>query len=67
MLYYTSRSDLKPYIEAGHHARSRAFFDLLTGMRNILTKAWTLIKLAPRGGFGADTKHRNQPSSAMHA
>lgn len=67
MFYATARADLKPHIEAAHQARSRAFFDLLTGMRNILTKAWTLIKLAPRGGFGADTKHRNQPSSAMHA
>lgn len=67
MLYHTARSDLKPYIAAGHQARSRAFIDLLTLARETISNAWTATRAAIRGKFGANFKHLNQPSSAMHA
>lgn len=67
MLYHTSRSDLQPYISAGHQARSRALFDLITLTSHAVTNAWAQIRRAVHGKFGAHSECHDHPSSAMHA
>lgn len=61
MFYATSRADLKLHIEAGHQARSRAFFDLMSWIGKAPVK---LIKRAT-AKFAAKRDHT--PSRAMHA
>lgn len=67
MLYHTSRSDLKPYISAGHQARSRAFFDLANWLGRALITGWTRIRSTLTGHSGTRADAHNHPSGAMHA
>lgn len=67
MLIYSSRSDLKQHMAAGHEARSRAFFDLLNWMTLPIAKAWAQINLVARRALTSIFKHKNQPSGQVHA